>query len=350
MRIMIKKRFSIHISNQPSLLLLVGAIGAFLGPSILLHGYPFAGDNVSQDLIAQPQFLTLLLLVALYTSVLAILFCPLWSSLRFLRIFYIKPYNFEPISRLLSSFGLPDRYSEWLRRLPSWARFIPVLIELTIILLVTVFFFSAPTLLDDFFPDIFQVPVTSDFPLLSKKIRLLIILGSITFLPAALGIILIPKVAKIELKREFSFDNYIISIKKYLHYRELIQLYLYSSGAIVGLITLFDGALRNLLLAVGVSESDFPLFVVIIFGLYWSAILALYYAIGYLSLLECGRNLQDNICPLYSSKSLVQDIEEHKKIGEILKLDIRADQLFRNSIAILAPLLSGIVSHLLPTP
>jgi len=312
--------------NTPSFFLLAGAIGALLGPSIILFGYPFPQGSPSQTFITKPYFLTFLFLVASYTSLLAILFCPLWRSLLFLIRSYMKYQKLKLIT----------------------------LEVIVVILPPTFFFFFAPALLSKFIPSGVRADPTLDIEHLSGKILTLVILGVSTFAPAALGNILISKIARLELKiipiALPEVFNDIFMVKKYLYYRELIQLYLYSSGAIIGLITLIAGALRQVRMEAGFPETRYPHVLIITLGLYWSAILALYYAIGYLSLLDCGRKLQEAIYPLNSITSLIEDMEKRRKIGDILQLSTSFDQSFRNGIAIFAPLLSGIISQLLPKP
>ncbi|NEQ48082.1 MAG: hypothetical protein F6K00_32940 [Leptolyngbya sp. SIOISBB] len=304
------------VLSRSALFLMLGTLGGCLGPVIILWGYPFPQDSPSQTFITQPEFLTFLFLTSVYTSISTLLAFPLWRSLRFLKG-YMKGHQ----------------------------------VEVMVILTAMLFLFFAPTLLGRLIAFPFLDPQPFDLEHLRVKIIALILVGTIAIAPAAIGTLILPNVARrdIQASRLLLPDRAddLVAIQKYLRYRQLMQQYLYSSGAIVGLITLIAGALRNVRLAVGLTETQFPQSVIITFGLYWSAILALFYTIGQLALLECGQHLRDDIYPLNSLTSLMNKTEQRRGLNEILHLNASVEQNIRNAIAILAPLLTGLIANLL---
>jgi hypothetical protein len=303
-------------SRSSSSLFLLGTIGALLGPVILLFGYPFPPGSQSQIFFEQPNFLLVLFLVAVYSAISTLLIFPVWSSMQMLRK-YTKHHQIET-----------------------------VFVVAAIMLL-----FAAPTLLAKIIPIPFQASAAVDPEYLGLKFILLIILGSFAGIPMAFGTLMIPNLASLELSPNpispSDQSRQIDLIKQYLTYLKIIRFYLYSSGTLVGLIVLIAGSLRNVRLAVGLPEDQYPQSVLIAFGLYWSAILALFYAIGYLSLLECGRNLRDHIQPLNSTSSLSEDVETRKLLDELLQLNNGLFKILLEASPIATPLLAGLVSHLL---
>jgi hypothetical protein len=291
--------------------LLIGALGGALGAAVILFGYPFPDHPASQAFVRQPEFLVWLFIIALTTGLLALLAGPLWLSLRSFR-------------------EQPKR--DWL----------DVVVAMIVVLV----------LLTTFSRRYGSISPLPPFPLLyhSTKITILLVLDLAAIAPALIGTWLIRAAVQSRfIDRELASDDtdQMTLVKQYLEYRQLLQRYLTVLGAAIGLVTLATGALRNVQIAVGISEDDFPLILVLVYGLYYTILIALIYAPTHFALLQAGRKLRDHICPLGSLDTLIEDDNKRKKLDEILQLKATTEQSLRTGIAILAPLLTSLFSSVL---
>lgn len=140
------------------------------------------------------------------------------------------------------------------------------------------------------------------------------------------------------------------SISHYLRYREQLQRYLMILGLGVTLLTLATGALRQALIAAHATTADkFPVNLVLIFGGYYTLLLAMVYLPAYGTLIESGRRLRDAYCPLpeINSPEWEKILAKRKMLEDTLQLQMSFNQSLSAGITILAPLLSGIFSVLL---
>jgi hypothetical protein len=182
------------------------------------------------------------------------------------------------------------------------------------------------------------------------KITIIVLLVCLAILPAIVGICLIRDAVRSMLTALESANTETDKIKlvrQSIHYRRLLQQYLTILGAIIGLATLATGTMRNVNIAAGRPESEYPLIIVFAYGLYYTMILALIYTPAHLSLADAGHRLRDRIFPLDSLESLKDDDEKRNKLDEILQLNLNTAQNLRGGIAILAPLLSSLFSSVL---
>ena len=132
--------------------------------------------------------------------------------------------------------------------------------------------------------------------------------------------------------------------------QENLQWFMSVLGAMVALGTLATGALRNAVLAVeAVNPSEYPSVLVLIYGAYYTMLVALTYIPVYTSLQAAGKGLQDAFFPLPApdAESWQSVYSKRKTLGEVLKLQVTGGQDLRASIAILSPLVSGIISTVL---
>jgi hypothetical protein len=286
----------------------LAAVGGGLGAFIILYGYPFPTDTASQTFVRQPSFLLWLFFIITLTALLALLAGPLWLSLRPLQA-YFKRGRLDIIMSTILTLALlcvPIPVARLLAPIP-----------------------------------------TPDLQYHSTKIAIILLLALMTVTPGVVGILLVragTQAAHAELMAEAPPLDFVDMIRKHLRLRDTLQQYLAVLGLLVGLVTLTTGALRNVQIASGVSEEDYPLTVVLIFGLYYTALLALLYAPTYLALGEAGRTLRDRAFPFSSLDNLAEDTKKRMQLEELLQLNIRTEQSLRAGIAILAPLLTSLVS------
>ena len=342
--------------NQSVGLLVMGALGVFLGVVVALCGEPKDGGALNPRASTKlPEFWTVFVLMVTYTTVLAVLFVPLWCSLLVPRQILLAPSRRSAFADVF---------------------------RLVLVLVSGILIFSPP-FIDRVVEAMYQVhgEVPEGFlPVyFREKIFLLALLGMFSFLPAAIGAVLIPvwmrrdleasrplviQEGDLVLPREkdvnpnsFLSQNELVTrlVGQYLSDHERLGFYLRSAGVIVSVITLFAGALRvfrdavaqNLCAAPVCVVSKSPVILTLLLGFYWSAVVGLFYGIGYFSLLRSGRELRDWLCPLKKVSTLEQDFERRRKIGDILLLNISYRQRLQNSVIILAPIIAGLVSILL---
>ena len=263
----------------------------------------------SQEFVKTPEFLVWFFLIFLLTALFVIFSCPLWKALKQLKQYFIAK-------------------------------------KLDIALSVIIFFIllSLP-----YWIPLYVVPFSISFPLAYHKIKMLL-LSTIGFIttgsPAVIGIFLI----HVALKSTFAnLKPTQKHISQYHLFQKHLQLFVSTLGIVVGLLTLATGALRKTLISFGTSPKDFPSSIVLAYGLYFTMLIALIYFPVYNSLLKAGRQLCDIFfpMPLPDSKSWAETYSNRKKLEEFLQLQKSTPQRFQSSIAIAAPLISGIASVLL---
>jgi hypothetical protein len=139
-------------------------------------------------------------------------------------------------------------------------------------------------------------------------------------------------------------------IDAYLELRAVLQRVLAVEGAIIGAAILASGALRNAAVAYhGGDNSAFPREDVLIYGAYFTLILAVIYAPVYQRLTATGKRLLDEACPAAepSAPDWTASYDKRKKLEELLGLQLTTSGSFRAAVAITAPLSSSIVGLLL---
>jgi hypothetical protein len=139
-------------------------------------------------------------------------------------------------------------------------------------------------------------------------------------------------------------------IESYLELRAVLERVLAVEGAIIGAAILASGALRNLVIASNSNDqSAFPKEHLLLYGAYFSLVLAVVYAPIYQRLLAAGRRLIDDACPAEDpgSDEWTKAYDKRKKLEELLGLDLSTTASFRAAVAITTPLVASIVGLLL---
>jgi hypothetical protein len=145
-------------------------------------------------------------------------------------------------------------------------------------------------------------------------------------------------------------------IERYLRLRTLLQRILGIEGAIIGAAVLATGGLRNAVVAYdglvanyGITNSPFPREYVLIYGAFFTLMLALLYAPVYFKLLEVGRKNVNAACPAEdpTSPAWLPAYEKRQRLEEHLQLGVATSASFRAGVAILTPLASALVALLL---
>jgi hypothetical protein len=136
------------------------------------------------------------------------------------------------------------------------------------------------------------------------------------------------------------------TLRAFLQQRNDLNTLLAIVGAIVGLGTLATGALRNAIVAVHIA---FPSVYVLIFGLYYSGLIALAYAPSYLAMKAAGERIRDKGAELVApcDKTFVEVIAKRRALEDLLQLNLSASASFKAGVAILTPLAGSLVALLI---
>lgn len=289
---------------KPLTVMFVSSVGAAVGAGIIL--YKSRSTIESQQFVDAPQFCVWLFLISLLTAFLAIAAAILWQSLRQLKEHFVG----NRIEIALSS--------------------------LIIGLLFVLPYFAVRL------PDRFYV-------LVYHRLKMLLVtcLAFLVGFMAMVGILLVHAALRTTFKDIQPDEKHIVN---FLRLREHLQRFLSILGSLVGLITLATGALRNVSISIeAATKTDFPPELVLAFGAYFTVILALAYIPTYTLLIAVGRQLCETFFPIPSleSESLAKWYSERKSLEDLLQIRVSVGQNFQTSMAIFAPLVSGILSVLM---
>jgi hypothetical protein len=133
-----------------------------------------------------------------------------------------------------------------------------------------------------------------------------------------------------------------------MHKRTVLQQLLLAAGLIIGAATLATGALRLAVLA-AVPDAPFPPAYPLLYGGFFTVVLAFVYLPAYLSLQRLGNSLVDGCWPVPSAKPDKDWYESRERASAALGLTVSAKDSFQAGAAILAPLLTSVLTVLLPT-
>jgi hypothetical protein len=140
-------------------------------------------------------------------------------------------------------------------------------------------------------------------------------------------------------------------VRSYLVLRDSLQLFITFLGAMIGLATLAKGAARHSFVATGGPPGDYPPEFVLLYGAYFTGLLALVYIPTYTRLVTVGQTILDTAFPFTSPDvelTKLADWQSHRKsLEELLQLRATALDNLRASVSILAPLASSAISILL---
>lgn len=121
-------------------------------------------------------------------------------------------------------------------------------------------------------------------------------------------------------------------------------------GTIIGGAILGAGAQRNAMIASTNRKDDFPLEYVLLYGLFFSIMLAVVYMPTYERLQSRGDKIVERYATLGgpSDESWSDDYVKRRQLIELLKLEVTLPGSLKAGVAILAPLTSSLLATLLP--
>jgi hypothetical protein len=130
-----------------------------------------------------------------------------------------------------------------------------------------------------------------------------------------------------------------------LRYRSLVQNHLLIAGIVVSIVPVAAASLRSILIAIGtVTEKSFPVTIVMMYGLFFTGIMILFYVPTHLLLTDSSRQLRDRLCPLDDLTQLEENLRKRKTLDEWLQTNIGLTQNLKSGIVALAPLVSAFVA------
>jgi hypothetical protein len=139
-------------------------------------------------------------------------------------------------------------------------------------------------------------------------------------------------------------------VRRYFELRASLLQLLAVEGSIISAAILATSALRHAVITATQAESSFPKEVLLAYGTYLSAMVALLYGPAYARLLELGRRLRDRMVDVDAAGTPLPDLLERRaKVGALLDLDVSASTSFRSAVLILTPLSSSLIGLLIGT-
>lgn len=286
---------------SPLKILVTSGIGLSVGLVITMVDANSTAESLR--FVASTQFVIWLSLILLQTTLWALLLSPIFKSLK-----YFKACFAHHKSRILP---------------PTFLLVLPLILYA-----------------------VSYSPEQPMFAHLRVKVIILTIIGYSIALLAVIGIWLV-QIALLENFRN-SEDIEEDSILLFLDLHKYLRRFLGIAGIIIGIATLSTGALGNARMAIEPNVDTTPE-ITIIYGAFFSGLLALAYLPTYLTFQAKGRVICETIFPMPSPKSERWDnwFVKQTALAKLLKLEINARDSFEAGVSILAPLFGGVISFLL---
>jgi hypothetical protein len=181
------------------------------------------------------------------------------------------------------------------------------------------------------------------------KLGVLTVLGGLVGLVAARGVWIahggLKQLARGDLKSEKALSTF-------LSIQDAVGRFLGALGAIIGLLVLSTGAHRRAVLWYSHHthlHTHYGFELVLIYGLGATLLVAAVYLPTYLTLTDVGGKIRDAVCPLVppTDDNWLERTEKREKLGQLLQLEQGLFGRLKAGVAILTPLLAGLVGVLL---
>lgn len=315
----------VYLKRSTSLYLLLCALGALVGwlfIGVCQRGCPLLGGGLSQfdmtwhdKMVQQPDY-AVWLFFFIGTFVLGVMLAyPLWRS-----------------------FGLFRPYLTRSRKL-----------DLAAAMLIVTTVMVVPNSLTS---SMQQVP---DLPIYGFSIRtfLVLLINLACFLPAFAGTWLIRDALE-EKYRTFEQSGTpecaLDFLNTHIQLRALSQEYLLAIGLDIIMATFSTGANRNLRAVSGLPSVQFPQLVILVYGLYFTVLVALIYRPTYLTLVGTGHKAVEKIYPVNQPQTFAEALEKRQSLEHHLHINLDLSQGLRTGLVVLSPLLIGLLTNLLGKP
>lgn len=186
----------------------------------------------------------------------------------------------------------------------------------------------------------------------TMKIRVLTVIGGLVAgVPALSGIALVQGQASERAREPVGEDDVAVALEA----RSRILRFLSVAGAVIGLAVLAAGALRKATVPEFVASSEFPQEGILLYGAFFTGLLLLVYGPAHAALKGLGARIRDHYFPLSEMPTPDADsfrgwLDRHTTLESLLQLNVSPAQQLQASLFILAPLLSAVITALLPKP
>jgi hypothetical protein len=142
-------------------------------------------------------------------------------------------------------------------------------------------------------------------------------------------------------------------VPRLLHADEALHRFLVIGGALVGLATLAGGTLRSAVVPQFLDEARFPQVGVLLYGAFLTAVLLFAYVPAHLTLRAAGRKVVRAHFPVAEMPEPTSDafpgwLGKRKALSDLLKIDVTPAQQVQATLFIASPLLSAVLSLLIP--
>jgi hypothetical protein len=186
----------------------------------------------------------------------------------------------------------------------------------------------------------------------TMKIRALTIIGGLVAgVPALSGIALVQRQASERATGQIGEDD----VAAALEARSQILRFLSVAGGVIGLAVLAAGALRKATVPEFVAKDDFPQEGILLYGAFFTGLLLLVYGPAHAALKRLGARIRDHYLPLSEMPAPDADsfkgwLDRRAALETLLQLNVTPGQQLQASLFILAPLLSAVITTLVPKP
>ena len=187
-------------------------------------------------------------------------------------------------------------------------------------------------------------PTATPLPLHRPKIITFIVLGALAAAPWIEAIWRVGTIAK-TVPTEEADPTRPHPVDRYLRLREQLGHAVVVLGVIVAGITLTTGALRLAILADN-PKAEFPISSVLVYGGFFSLLLALIYLPVQLRVIALGNRLRDAMAPITVGATL-EDFKRRGEVEAVLGLTTGPIASMQAGLAVLAPLLTALLGQLL---
>ena len=296
--------------RHPVWLLLIALGGFLVGVGILLFGYKGTKDSI--DFVHTSGFALWAAVIGVQTAYWAVVSGPLWV----------------------------DLMAVWRQASPG--RFSTLALAAALILILIVF-------------PLLSMAHRAPWPLWghSGKIRVLTIIGGLVVgVPALMGIALVQR--RVNDQEEGPVDK--DDVPAALEARSQILRFLSVAGAVIGLAVLAAGALRKATVPPGfVPDDTFPAEGILLYGAFFTSLLLLVYVPAHLALRRLGARIRDHYFPLSQMPAPDEEtfkgwLDKRTNLETVLQLNVTPSQQLLASLFILAPLISAVLTSLVPRP
>jgi hypothetical protein len=201
---------------------------------------------------------------------------------------------------------------------------------------------------------LFSAAAKIPWPLWGQQLKtraLTIIGGLLVGVPALCGVALVQQ--RVRPREMEPIDD--ADVRAALEARAQMLRFLSVAGAVIGLAVLAAGALRKATVPTFVRETDFPQEAVLLYGAFFTALLLLVYVPAHLALKRLGLRIRDHYFPLSGMPDPDADsfrgwLDKRTTLETLLQLNVTPTQQLQASLFILAPLLSAVITSLVPRP